>query len=262
MEALAKSDEPYTQGKSFNVAEHALKAMQASQGLHELLDPLIGKVYQGLASMGKIVGSSTHTKQITPDQLAVALSVKERRDNEIVLPLIEISEIVSARRTELEAALKNQAAQLESLKANIATLKDGMASIRDKAEVAKKNAAALAVRSSSALQSSKDLLPTLTQAEFDYMQELRRLDSKTQSWLDDCSKLENKVSTILEEDTSILPLTLPPESIGNCRALLNGSEKKMKVQKEKLKKSQITLEDVIFETGLDLGPEKPLSSAQ
>jgi chromosome segregation ATPase len=262
MEALANSDEQYTQGKNYNVADQALKAMQASQGLHELLDPLFGKVSKGLASMGKIVGSSTQTRQITPDQLAVALSVKERRDNEIVLPLIEISEIVSARRTELEAALQNQAAQLESLKANIATLKDGMASIRDKADVAKRNAAALAGRSSSALQSSKDLLPTLTQAEFDYMQELRRLDSKTKSWLEDCSKLENKVSTILEVDTSNVQLTLPPESIGNCRALLNGTEKKLKVQKEKLQKSQITLEDIIFETGLDCSPEKPLSAAQ
>ena len=257
------TDEGPASSKSLSVATQALRAVEDSKPLYELVNPLIQQTLQGLANMGRIVGSNTPTREITPDVLAVAVSVKERCDNEIVLPLFEMSEIVAARRKEIEANLKNQVAQLESLKDSAAKLKETMASIRSKANVARENAQSISGRSSSVLQSSKDLLPKLTQAEYDYYQELQSLDSKTQAWAKDFDALKTKVSGICESiGQGPSAVNLPQNYVSNCKKLLDGGSNKLIEHKKKLNVAQDTLDDIAFEVGYDAQPDKSFSPGQ
>ena len=265
MESLVGGDESFAPSRSTSVADQALRAVEASKPLYELVRPLIQQVHQGLANMGRIVGSNTRTDEITPDVLAVAASLKERCDNEILLPLFEMSEIVSARRQEIQAALKNQIAQLECLRESTAKLKERIASIHDKANVAHENAQSISVRSSSVLQSSKDLLPKLTQAEYDYFQELQRLDLKTKAWANEFNALKTKaegISESIDQANRSQASNLPQNYISNCEKLLDGSSKKIAEHKTKLKVARNTLDEVAFEVGYDMQPGMPYSLGQ
>jgi hypothetical protein len=264
MEALSENnDRPAIQGAS--ASDLALRSLQDIAPLHELLQPLFQKIGSGLAGMGKIVGSETHKKDITPDLLAVSMSVKERCDNEIVLPVLEMTEIVSARQKELAIMYDNQLAQLKTLKETVALLKEKMGAIREKAEVARTNAKSLAQRSAAALQSSTDLLPTITQAEYDYFQELKRLDDKTKDWQEEFERMNLKVSGLrdsVDEGKTPGPLTLKSDAVQNANMLLKATGAMQKKQTERLDEAEEKVDELAAVAGIDLEPDKPLPASQ
>jgi hypothetical protein len=252
MEALSENnDRPAIQGAS--ASDLALRSLQDIAPLHELLQPLFQKIGSGLAGMGKIVGSETHKKDITPDLLAVSMSVKERCDNEVVLPVLEMTEIVSARQKELAIMYDNQLAQLKTLKETVALLKEKMGAIREKAEVARTNAKSLAQRSAAALQSSTDLLPTITQAEYDYFQELKRLDDKTKDWQEEFERMNLKVSGLrdsVDEGKTPGPLTLKSDAVQNANMLLKATGAMQKKQTERLDEAEEKVDELATVAGI------------
>lgn len=264
MEALSENNDRLAiQGAS--ASDSALRSQQDTAPLHELLQPLFQKIGAGLAGMGKIVGSATQKKDITPDLLAVSMSVKERCDNEVVLPVLEMTEIVSARQKELAIMYDNQLAQLKTLKETVALLNEKMGAIREKAEVAGANAKSLALRSAAALQSSTDILPTITQAEYDYFQELKRLDDKTKEWHEEFQRINLKVSGLrdsIDEGKTAGPLTLKSDAVQNANKLLKVSGLRQKQQTERLDEAEEKVEELAAVAGIDLEPEKPLPVSQ
>lgn len=264
MEALSENNDKLAiQGGS--ASDLALRSLQDTAPLHELLQPLFEKIGAGLAGMGKIVGSATQKKDITPDLLAVSMSVKERCDNEVVLPVLEMTEIVSARQKELGIMYDNQLAQLKTLKETVALLKEKMGAIRDKAEFAGTNGKSLAQRSASALQSSTDLLPTITQAEYDYFQELKRLDDKTKDWHEEFQRMNLKVSGLrdsIDEGKTPGPLTLKSDGVQNANMLLKATGAMQKKHTERLDEAEEKVDELAAVAGIDLEPEKPLPASQ
>ena len=263
METLVATDERYGTSKGTMVAE-AARCVEATKPLYELLQPTFAKLASGLAGMTMIVGSSTVPKDITPDGLAVALLLKKRCDTDVILPLLELREVVDARRNELEASLKNQVAQLEALKANVSMLKQSMALLTEKALVAQSNATSLSHRSSSVLQSSKDLLPTLTRAEFSYFKELEQLEEKTRLWAEDFVEMKIGLEKVCDWVESGPPVSteLSVEIAQNCNAVLLGNETHTKEQTSKLKQVKDRLDELAFEVGFDTEQEREFSLRQ
>jgi hypothetical protein len=251
MEALADNQLMGTPSQGSGAAEQELRALQDTSPLFEIVDPLMKKVISGLSGMGKVVGSSTPTTAVTPELLAAAVTVKERCDKEIFLPIVEMYEQVRAKRKELAVRYENQVGQLKALKENISKLKERSNAIHEKAEVVGINAKSLAQRSASVLQSSNDLLPTITQAEFDYFQELKRLDLKTREWEQEFERLNMKVSTVCDSiEGGAISLQLDPALVGHSHSLLKASETMMKKQKVRLRESEFRVDELADVAGI------------
>jgi phage shock protein A len=210
-----------------NPSSGAVKQMEGVPPLYEKVEPLMKKITSGLGGMGKIVGSQTKCKDIQPDILAVAISVKERCDKEVVLPMLELKETVNARREALVKMREDQMQQIASLKHTVNTLQENIAAIEAKAETAQENSQGLAKRSTAVLQASQDLLPSLTQAEYNYFQQLKRLKANLENMQKGFSKIDKSLSTLrdnMEKGRLQCAVTLEQHQAENIDKILDGEE--------------------------------------
>lgn len=107
--------------------------------------------------------------------------------------MLEMNEHFRARKKELAITFENMVNKLHVLRETVHKLKKKTHMLQGKAETVQSNAKSLAQRSASVLQSSNDLLPTITQSEYNYFQELKRLDTKTKVWDDELQKKRGRV---------------------------------------------------------------------
>ena len=126
----------------------------------------------------------------------------------------------------------NQIAQLKTLKENIETLKKRKQDVAVKAEIVKANAISLAQRSADALQTSSDLQPTLTRAEYDYFNHLKGVNAKLKEYEEVFSRLKIAASEEREIHGNI---ELDPRTKEALGQILRGSENMLRTQKESLK---------------------------
>lgn len=234
--------------------------MEATPPLHELLAPLIDQVRRGLDGMGKIVGGSTAPKDINPGTLAVVISVKERCDKEIVLPLKEMNQITASRLTELEDMYKSQISQVSALKETIELLKDRTKTISEKIEVAESNATLLSQRSGALLQASQDLRPSITDAEHEYFQLLKRVRAKCDKWEGSIGELQQAsmaLCDVMVSGRATIDVDLTPSDVENCHALLRGEEEALHTSGEYVRQTRNVVSAVAAATGLCTGNESP-----
>ena len=256
MEHLVKPDADANDSRvppTTNPSTTALKRMEELPPLYEIVDPLLKKVSAGLSGMGKIVGSSTASKDITPDKLAVALSVKARCDNEVILPLSELKRTVIARREVLKAVFKDQKEQARALKNTIATMRARMDAISEKSETARRNAAELGTRSANVLQASQDLLPSLTQAEYDYIQQLKRLKSnvaKHEAGFESLSKSISSLRTSMDDGKVVCKVQLDEAMLKHAEQLLDGQDQILAYASARLKANEHRTDDMMRAAGL------------
>ena len=206
----------------------AAKQLDSVPPLYEKVETLMKKITLGLASMGKVVGSQTKCKDIQPDMMAVAISIKERCDKEVVLPMLELKETVNARREVLIKMRQGQMEQITSLKQTVNMLQDSIAAIEAKVQTAQENSKGLARRSTAVLQASQDLLPKLTQAEFDYFQQLKRLKANLDTMQEGFTKLDKTLVTLRESmDSGKIRCSAKVSSdvVSHAQVLLDGQEK-------------------------------------
>jgi hypothetical protein len=171
------------------------------------LAPLISKINFGLSKMARIVGSETRVKDITPDSLAVAIRTKKMCDDEVVVPLLELKETVANCRAGLNQRFDEQRAQLSLLAGSIRDLRTGLAAIGERLEHTEANAKSLAQQSADVLQKSQQLLPTITQAEYDYFQAIKRLNLR-------CTRMEEEFERFCGEQKTQCD-TLSAETISD-----------------------------------------------
>jgi DNA repair exonuclease SbcCD ATPase subunit len=242
-----------------------LQALHDTAPLIEIAQPLMEKAASGLRGLTKIVGSATPVDEITPDLLAAAAQVKEQIDKEVMLPIMELSEHVKARKREIAVMFNNQMVQLAALKDMLATLKKGEASIQEKSEVVSANAESLAKRSASVLQSANDLLPTITQAEFDYFQELERLQERTKHWQEQQERLALIASMLrdsAENGTNKGTMEIAESQRNNLHDMLKGSDSRMKKYAARLKDAEIRVDELAAAAGWDRDPHGPVAEKQ
>lgn len=236
-----------------NSSDAALQRMQDLPPFYEVLDPLLKKVSAGLSGMGKIVGSSTPSEKISPDQLAVALSVKARCDTEVVLHLSELRRTSAARRDLLKPIFKDQKEQAKALKKTLAKMQENMASIKEKSATAQRNAEALGLRSASVLQASQDLLPTLTQAEHDFIQQMKRMNASVaiiESGYEKLSKSIASLRTSMDDGKIVCRVQLDEATLKSADQLLRGQEDILSRTAVKLKGCEQRTDDMMRAAGL------------
>eukprot|EP00934_Nitzschia_sp_Nitz4_P008446 Nitzschia sp. Nitz4//scaffold56_size114212//37997//40636//NITZ4_003940-RA/size114212-processed-gene-0.3-mRNA-1//1//CDS//3329554676//8436//frame0 len=263
MEALGEGKQLLLEAPK-NVSKEEEMLKQTSP-LVDVIEPSIEKLVAGLRGMGRIVGSATHPERITPDLLAAAVEVKEQCDKEVVMPLLAINEHVNARMEDIVHMYNNNLEQLKLLRESMSQLKKGESSIHDKVEVATSNADSLAKRSASVLQSANDLLPTITQAEYDYFQELSRLQEKMAQWKQQVDRLKLRSGSLLdslESGTNKGVLSIPEESMQPLKTMLQASETTMKRQNARLEELEETLDEVAAVAGIDRDPSGPVGPKQ
>ncbi|CAB9504168.1 expressed unknown protein [Seminavis robusta] len=225
------------------------------QPLHQVLDPMLKKIAAGLSNMGKIVGSQTRTtgNQMTPEMLAVAIAVKERCDNEVVLPMLELKQTIRARKQALKVMLINQMKELAAHKKTLKVMQDRMKGIQVKAQTALENSQELAKRSDAILQASQDLLPSLTQAEYDYIQQLKRLQLQLGNLEKSYGGLDSNMQTFrgnIDDGRFVCNIQLEESMQDHATKLLDGEEKLMTKYEAGLQENEKKLQMMARQTGV------------
>jgi SMC interacting uncharacterized protein involved in chromosome segregation len=231
-----------------------LQFLQDTPALVDVAKPLMAKALQGLRAMGKIVGSATPVDKITPDLLAAAAQIKEQTDKEVMLPIIELHEHVRARKKDIVVMFNNQMAQLKSVREMLAELQEGEASIAEKLEIINENALSMAARSASVLQAAHVLQPTITQAEYDYFQELERLHLRAAQWQEQLNHLKASASTLTDsvKNGTISHFgEIPEDTQKNLVAMLDGCDARIKDYTIRVKEQEYLIDELAAAAGWD-----------
>lgn len=232
--------------------------MEATPPLHELIEPLIEQVRSGLDGMAKIVGANTAPRDINPSTLAIVVSVKERCNKEIILPLKEMNQITASRLVELKDMYKSQISQVAALKESVKLLQDRMKATAESLHVAESNAIFLSQRSSALLQSSQDLRPTATEAEHEYWQLLKRVRAKCENWEVTTGELQQAsrfLCNAMKEGQATFDVDLEPEEYENCCTLLRGEEQDLCASEESIGQTKSFIKTVASATGICTGDD-------
>jgi hypothetical protein len=224
-------------------------AANATAPLFSDLQPLVEKIQLGLSNMGRFVGSDTSYIDIAPDTLAVAVRTKERCDSEIVMPLLELRKVVEKHRATIMATLAEQELQLQKAKGTIKILQERMNTIGLRLETAKSNAVLLSERALAALRTTQTLLPTITQAEYDFFQMLKRMNVKCIQLESYVRKLNDLVASrceTIDEFTIMESLKhMENNSVEQTNSLLLYEDKKLKAIQSRLTKTENLIHGIV-----------------
>jgi len=230
----------------------ALEVLQRVKPLHELLQPLVGKVSNGLSKMGKIVGGGTLPKDTRPEILSIFLETQHSCEVNVVTPIEEMSKILNSRRDLLKEMHDHQAAELERLTELMEEFKQKHESNVKRVKELEANATKLAERSSAVLTASRSLHPHITDAEATYFKDLQRYEST-------CNKWDEKVTQLKKDATSSCDamsagaiqngevrclVDLPTEKIDVCHKMLRGEAQLLKQLEQKVKESSDVVEKI------------------
>jgi hypothetical protein len=219
----------------------ALTALDQSEALSTIVQPLMRDVIDGLGGLAQVGGTATAQEDVSPDILAGFVGIESKCKKQIFLPLITMNEHVTARKADFKAENGRRRQQLNALKETIARLREKESVIKEKTDIMRQNCKSLADRSASVLQSSQDLKPTITQAEYDYFQELKRLDGKTKTWESQVHILSRRISSLNDSTVVTDPdlFGLSPQDVRNVGHLLKASSRSL----DKHERSLISAED-------------------
>jgi len=265
MEGVGDAEQLALANQAAAVSSKELAVLHETAPLTDIALPLIEKIKTGLLKMRKIVGSATPVDKITPELLAAAAQIKEQADNDVMMPIIELNEYVAARKQDLPKNFNNLVGQLNTLREMQSKVNEGQESIEEKINTINSNADALSKRSASLLQSATDLLPTITQAEYDYFQELQRLNERTKQWHAQLERIKAKFSRLedsVKDRTNKGRLEIPPDNIKLLSDMLDASDAKMKKYSTRLKDIEDRVDVLAAVAGWDRDPNVPVGPYQ
>lgn len=234
-----------------------LQVLHDTPALVDIAKPLIDQILNGLGNMGKVVGSSTPVKEVTPDMLAAATRIKEQTDMEVVLPLMELHEHVRARKRDIVVMSNNQMMQLKGILEMTTKLKEGEAAIQEKLEIVGENATFLAERSALVLQTAHDFQPTITQAERNYFQELERLNDRMQQMQEQIKQLKSRSSTLIDsikEGTNMGFREIPDDFNNDLITMLDACGARMQNYTIKVEEQEFMVDELAAIAGWDRNP--------
>lgn len=238
---------------SSSISDNSVKRMEELQPLYEVVEPIMKTISAGLAGMGKIVGSQTASKDVTPDQLAVAIAVKQRCDEEVFLNLLALKRTVLARREILKTMYKEQKKQITVLKTTLGAMQERTIGLKDKAASAQENAKSLSERGTAAFQACHDLQPKITQAEYEFFAQLKRQRVQLDTFEGGCSALMKDTENLrskINKGEIICEFELDKQNIQHADQLLDGEEKLMANIEATLKASEHMASQLTRESGV------------
>merc|ERR1712037_698526 len=178
-----------------------LEAMESIPALHVLISPILENISKGLSGMAMLVGGKTNPRNVTAGTIATFLDMKQKCENDIVLPLHELNDIVARRLFYLREMDKQQKIQFEQLSVLLNHLKEKMEVTSKNTKLAELNMDIIAQRSAGILEATRDLLPTITVAEREYFSQLKHFEVKFKKWTDILDQLHSKYSLFCKSVT-------------------------------------------------------------
>lgn len=223
----------------------ALEVLQKVKPLHELLQPLVGKVSNGLSKMGKIVGGATLPKDTRPEILSIFIETQHSCEVNVFTPIEEMSKILDSRRDLLKEMHDHQAEELERLTELMEEFKRKHESNVKRVKELEANASKLAERSSALLTASRSLHPHVTDAEAAYFKDLQRYESTCNKWEEKVTQLKKDASSscdamsagAIQNGEVRCLVDLPEEKIDVCHKMLRGEAQLLKQLEQKVKES-------------------------
>ncbi|CAJ1954373.1 unnamed protein product [Cylindrotheca closterium] len=254
---LLKEMEIFDKKEAGSASDARVAELSNIAPLHQIIEPLAKQVVEGLGGLTKVVGSATPIAAATPDQLAAAVAIKQSCDEKIYLPLIEITEHLKSRKEILSVMYKNQMLQLDAVQNMISKLKEREAIIKEMTDVAKANSTSLSQRSAAILQSSNDLMPKLSQAEYDYFQELRKLEEKTRQWTAEFEGVHSRVDSLQQTvyDDTMQTLDALPQQRTELSQLQGKCTTLLAIFEDKLDDAEMKLDDIADAAGMERDSE-------
>jgi hypothetical protein len=201
----------------------ALKTLETRPPFHQVIQPHLSKISEGLAKMGKLVGGETKPHDITPGMLATFLSMKQSCAENVMDPVQELNELTRVRTNDLKSMHQHQNLQVKQVQEMIKDLETRMIETQEKRKTVDANARLLERRSAALLDAVRDLAPNLTKAEKDFFQEIRRQDVNCAKWEDTVQKLRSRVSQTSNSTMfSGTAIQLKKDEVELCNNLLLG----------------------------------------
>jgi hypothetical protein len=240
------------QSRTSQIDDEALEALKSMQPLHEILQPLIDKVCDGLSKMGKIVGGATLPKDAGPENLAMFLETQHSCEVNVLMPMEEISKVLNARRDLLREMYDHQASELVRLTELLVASKQKYESNLKRVSQLEASASILAQRSSAVLTATRDLRSQITDAEAAYFKDLQRYEASCSKWEGTVGQLRkdamsscNAMSAGAIENGDVQCIVdLPPQKVEVCHNLLRGEGQLLKKLEKKVKESSDTVEQL------------------
>jgi hypothetical protein len=236
-----------------DVEKETMQYLHETKPLVEIVQPLVEKMNLGLSKMRQFVGSATSQEGITLNVMAGVIATTEQCQKNVYLPLVEMNEYVSSRRAELKEMCKKQKDALKAIQKLVGMLREKQSAVQEKTEILKENGKSLVERSASVLQSSSDLIPKITEAEYQYFQELKKVDSKTSTWKSQIDILNVKAANIcesIENGTASVPLRLSEEELDHAKKLQKMQSLVIRKHEEKLRSLEMELDQLGVVAGL------------
>ena len=246
-EASEQMKAKFEQTHASQFDDKALEARKSVLPLHEMLQPLIDKVCDGLSKMGKIVGGATLPKDAGPENLAVFLETQHSCEVNVLMPMEEILKVLNARRELLKKMYDRQATKLLRLSELLVLFKQKYGSNLERVQQLESNALILAQRSLAVLTATRDLRPQITDAEAAYFKDLQRYKTSCSKWEGTVDQLQkdtfsscDAMSVVAIENGDVHCLVdLPPQKIEVCHNLLRGEGQMLKKLEQKIRDSRV-----------------------
>lgn len=137
--------------------------------------------------------------------------------------------------------ITTQMRQIKDLQQTVLDLKERVLETTDKLEIVESNATKLSERSTALVQASMALEPTITRAEYDYFQDIKRLQAK-------CSSLEAgfKAARSHREPTrSTADVQLDTETVQKVNVMLDDQSITLKMTGAKMKELEKSLRTML-----------------
>lgn len=174
------------------VVETPLLTNGSDPSLFDSIQPLLRQINDGMANMAAVSGSETKYTDIGTEELAAVVAIKQQCDDELVLPMQELKKIVESCRGNLQNRLEEQKRQLEGISKQVRELKAKITSNTETLEAAQKLAKSQLARGKFLLDTTKKMVPKLTDAELLFARDIQRYQRK-------CTTLEKLVKAMKEK---------------------------------------------------------------
>lgn len=234
--------------KILAASDKALDAVDSSRPFHEVLQPIVSELQEGLLGMTKVVGGDTAQKDIDPGLLSTVIDVRRRCQQKIVVPMKQMRRSCEARMSELKKMHKGQMAQLQQLKETIREIKGRCKRSEEKMRSIESSSVTLAQRTDATLQYCRDLRPTVTNADIKFAQLLSQIQAKCDLWNEEflSNKMSGETLTKQIEGHGIHSnLRLSESDSRNCETLLQSQSHTLKLCEDRIKSTEAKVQELI-----------------
>ena len=219
----------------------------------EEVGPVVAKLYAGLGEMTKLVGSDTMYQDLTPSKLEDTIDIRDRCDDKVVIPLLELKSLIVRRQQYVDEVVKAQTSAIEKLSETLSGLKQRSDNTSESVHVLQINSGSIQERTRYVTQACNDFKPTVSRAERDYFNFLKRNETKVHEWKDRVEKLKSKFSALFETTQTGAESTENQLKLMSVQinSMLDAVDRTLRDSERQLKETELQLKQEFRDSGLE-----------